>query len=146
MLTRVCDVFSVSPAKTPLVILHQHLFISFPIKARLVIRAGIRTPLDILSRFESGILTQTIDHHGRVDRLDAIRLLKALVAAGAKPREPMNSAWIDKIAVRDVSLHGTQLASALAYAEGQRWLADSQQETTGFTSLVRVRSSKESVI
>ena len=61
-----------------------------------------------------------------MDRLDAIRLLKALVAAGAKPRAPMDSAWIDKIAVRDVSLHGTQLASALAYAEGQRWLADSR--------------------
>jgi hypothetical protein len=63
--------------------------------------------------------------HG-VDRLDAIRLLKALVAAGAKPRAPMNNAWIDEIAVRDVSLYGTQLASALAYAEGQRWLADSR--------------------
>ena len=63
-------------------------------------------------------------YNARVDRLDAIRLLKALVAAGAKPRAPMASAWIDEIAVRDVSLHGTQLASALAYAEGQRWLAD----------------------
>jgi hypothetical protein len=65
-------------------------------------------------------------YNARVDRLDAIRLLKALVAAGAKPRAPMDSAWIDEIAVRDVSLHGTQLASALAYAEGQRWLADSR--------------------
>ena len=61
-----------------------------------------------------------------VDRFDAMRLLKALVAAGAKPREPMDRAWVDKIAVRDVSLHRTELASALAYAEGQRWLADSQ--------------------
>ena len=61
-----------------------------------------------------------------VDRFDAIRLLRALVAAGAKPRAPMASAWIDEIAVRDVSLHGTQLASALAYAEGQRWLAGSR--------------------
>jgi hypothetical protein len=61
-----------------------------------------------------------------MDRLDAIRLLKALVAAGAKPRVPMDSSWIDKIAVRDVSLHGTQLATALAYAEGQRCLADSR--------------------
>jgi hypothetical protein len=25
-----------------------------------------------------------------------------------------------------VSLHGTELASALAYAEGERWLADSR--------------------
>ena len=55
-----------------------------------------------------------------------MRLLKALVVAGAKPREPMDRAWVDKIAVRDVSLHRTELASALAYAEGQRWLADSQ--------------------
>ena len=65
-------------------------------------------------------------YNARVDRLDAIRLLKALLAAGAKPRAPMDSAWIDEIAVRDVSLHGTQLASALAYAEGQRWLTDSR--------------------
>jgi hypothetical protein len=64
-------------------------------------------------------------YNARVDRFDAIRLLKALVAAGAKPRAPMASAWIDEIAERDVSLHGTQLAFAIAYAEGQRWLADS---------------------
>jgi hypothetical protein len=38
----------------------------------------------------------------------------------------MDRAWVDEIAVRDVSLHGTELASALAYAEGQRWLADSR--------------------
>jgi hypothetical protein len=61
-----------------------------------------------------------------VDRFDAMRLLKALVAAGAKPRAPMDSAWVDEVAVRDVSLHGTQLASALAYAEGQRWLIQSR--------------------
>jgi hypothetical protein len=40
----------------------------------------------------------------------------------------MASAWIDEIAVRDASLHGTQLASAIAYAEGQRWLADSPRK------------------
>src|SRR5215469_15319861 len=71
-------------------------------------------------------LSKQSTYNARVDRLDAIRLLKALVAAGAKPRAPMASAWIDEIAVRDVSLHGTQLASALAYAKGQRWLADSR--------------------
>ena len=80
-------------------------------------------------------------YNARVDRLDAIRLLQALVAAGAKPRAPMASAWVDEIAVRDLSFHGTQLASALAYAEGQRWLVDSRAEDTGFTSLVRGRSS-----
>jgi hypothetical protein len=65
-------------------------------------------------------------YNARVGRLDAIRLLQALVTAGAKPSAPMNNAWIDKIAVRDLSFHGTQLASALAYAEGQRWLVDSR--------------------
>jgi hypothetical protein len=64
-----------------------------------------------------------------------MRLLKALVAAGAKPRAPMDSAWIDEIAVRDVSLHGTQLASALAYAKGIAWLVDSPRK--GWVSLTR---------
>ena len=66
----------------------------------------------------TGPSLRRIGYNARVDRLDAIRLLKALVAAGAKPRAPMDRAWVDKIAVRDVSLHGTELASALAYAEG----------------------------
>jgi hypothetical protein len=74
-------------------------------------------------------------YNARVDRFDAMRLLKALVAAGAKPGAPMDSAWIDEIAVRDVSLHGTQLASALAYAEGEGWLVDSPRK--GWVSLTR---------
>jgi hypothetical protein len=76
-----------------------------------------------------------IGYNARVDRLDAMRLLKALVAAGAKPRAPMDRAWIDEIAVRDVSLHGTELASALAYAEGEGWLVDSPRK--GRVSLTR---------
>jgi hypothetical protein len=67
--------------------------------------------------------------------LDAIRLLKALVAAGAKPRAPMTSAWVDEIAVRDMELHGTALASAIAYAEGEGWLTDSPRK--GWVSLTR---------
>jgi hypothetical protein len=47
----------------------------------------------------------------------------------------MASAWVDKIAVRKMSLHGTQLASALAYAEAEGWLADSPR--TGCISLTR---------
>jgi hypothetical protein len=74
-------------------------------------------------------------YNARVDRLDAIRLLRALVAAGAKPRAPVDIAWIDKIALRDVSLYSTQLASALAYAEGQGWLVDSPRK--GWVSLTR---------
>jgi hypothetical protein len=74
-------------------------------------------------------------YNARVDRLNAIRLLRALVAAGAKPRAPMDSAWMDKIAVRDASLDGTQLACALAYAEGEGWLVDSPKK--GWLSLTR---------
>jgi hypothetical protein len=36
----------------------------------------------------------------------------------------MARAWVDRIAVREMSLQGTALASALAYAEGEGWLAD----------------------
>ena len=72
------------------------------------------------------LLTGENAYNARVDHLNAIRLLQALVAAGAKPRAPMDGAWIDEIAVKDVSLHGMELASALAYAEKERWLADSR--------------------
>ena len=58
--------------------------------------------------------------------LNAIRLLKALVAAGASRRAPMASDWVHYIAVRNMSLEGTELASAVACAERERWLADSQ--------------------
>src|SRR5215468_981969 len=71
-----------------------------------------------------------------VDRLDAIRLLQALVAAGANSRAPMDSAWVEKIAVRDMWLHGMQLASAIAYAEAEGWLTDSRTRK-GWISLTR---------
>jgi Histidine kinase-, DNA gyrase B-, and HSP90-like ATPase len=35
-------------------------------------------------------------YNARVDRFDAMRLLKALVAAGAKPSAPMDRAWVDQ--------------------------------------------------
>ena len=47
----------------------------------------------------------------------------------------MASAWVDKIAVRDMALDGTALASALAYAEGEGWLTDSPRK--GWVSLTR---------
>jgi hypothetical protein len=40
----------------------------------------------------------------------------------------MDSAWVHKIAMRDMSLQGTELVSALAYAEGEGWLADSPRK------------------
>ena len=36
----------------------------------------------------------------------------------------MASAWVHKIAMRDMGLQGTELASAIAYAEAEGWLAD----------------------
>jgi len=74
-------------------------------------------------------------YNAAMDRLDAIRLLQALVAAGAKLRPPMANDWIDKIAVRDMALHGTALASAIAYAKAEGWLTDSPRE--GWVSLTR---------
>jgi hypothetical protein len=70
-----------------------------------------------------------------VDRLNAIRLLEALVAAGANSRAPMANTWVHNIALRDMSLQGTDLASAIAYAEGEGWLADSSRK--GWVSLTR---------
>jgi hypothetical protein len=37
----------------------------------------------------------------------------------------MNGDWVHEIALRDLSLHVTKLASAIAYAEGEGWFADS---------------------
>ena len=67
--------------------------------------------------------------------MNAIRLLQALVAAGAKLGVPMADTWVHDIALRDMSLQGTNLASALAYAEGAGWLVDSARK--GWVSLTR---------
>jgi hypothetical protein len=69
-----------------------------------------------------------------VDRLNAIRLLQALVAAGANFKTPMADPWIQKVAL-EIGLQDGELYSALAYAGTQDWLADSKKE--GWTSLTR---------
>ena len=74
-----------------------------------------------------------------VDRANARRLLKALVAAGANSNTLMVKAWVQDIAVRDVSLRGTELSSALAYAEGQGWIADGPRQ--GWTIIIRAGES-----
>jgi hypothetical protein len=67
-----------------------------------------------------------------MDRLNAIRLLKALVAAGANSGAPMTNTWIRKVAL-EIGLKGGEFHSAFAYAGGQDWLDDNQKE--GWTSL-----------
>ena len=67
--------------------------------------------------------------------MNAIRLLKALVAAGAKLRAPMAKTWVHAIALRDLSLQSTDLASVVAYAEAEGWLVDSPKP--GCFSLTR---------
>ena len=67
--------------------------------------------------------------------MNAICLLKALVAAGAKVRVPMANTWVHDIAMRDLSLQSTNLASAIGYAEAEGWLADSPR--SGWVSLTR---------
>jgi hypothetical protein len=67
-----------------------------------------------------------------MDRLNAIRLLQALVAAGANCYAPMADAWIKKVAL-EIGLRDGKLYSALAYAGTQDWLVDNQKE--GSTSL-----------
>jgi len=57
----------------------------------------------------------------QMDRSDAIRLLKALVAAGMDTRTPKANAWIQKKAL-EIGLEGNQFASALAYAGNEGWL------------------------
>jgi hypothetical protein len=64
-----------------------------------------------------------------VDRANAIRLLKALVAAGANSNTLMAGIGLK------VSLRGTDLASALAYAEGQGWIANGVEK--GWMTITR---------
>ena len=77
--------------------------------------------------------------------MNAIRLLKALVAAGANTRAPMDSDWVHEIALRDLSVQVTDLASAIAYAKRERWLAGSRRRkdwiylTRGGEGVARVK-------
>lgn len=65
-------------------------------------------------------------------RTDAIRLLRALAAAGMNTRAPKANAWIQKKAL-EIGLEGRQFVSALAYAGNEGWLADAPRR--GWTCL-----------
>ena len=69
-----------------------------------------------------------------MDRADAIRLLRALAAAGMNTRAPKASAWVQRKAL-EIGLEGSHFASALAYAGNEGWLADAPRR--GSTCLTR---------
>jgi hypothetical protein len=69
-----------------------------------------------------------------MDRADAIRLLRALAAAGMNTRAPKANAWIQKKAL-EIGLEGSQFVSALVYAGNEGWLADAPR--MGGTCLTR---------
>ena len=62
-----------------------------------------------------------------MDRANAIRLLKALMAGGKYSGAPMAKARINKKAW-EIGLEGQELISALAYAGNEGWLADGPRE------------------
>jgi hypothetical protein len=80
-----------------------------------------------------------------MDRANAIRLLQALVAAGANSKTLMVSAWVCDIAQR-MSLRGTGLASALAYAEEQGWIADGVKKGSMTVTRLGVRAARLYVV
>jgi hypothetical protein len=62
-----------------------------------------------------------------MDRANAIRLLEALMAGGKYSGTPITKAWFNKKAWQ-IGLEGRELASALAYAGNEGWLADGPRE------------------
>ena len=62
-----------------------------------------------------------------MDRANAIRLLEALMAGGKYSDTAMAKAWINKKGW-EIGLEGQELASALAYAGNEGWLADGPRE------------------
>jgi hypothetical protein len=64
-----------------------------------------------------------------MDRANAIRLLKALVAAGAGYQTPMAREWTHDVA-GDLSLQGADFASAVAHAEGTNPLGISDEHVS----------------
>jgi hypothetical protein len=69
-----------------------------------------------------------------MDRADAIRLLRALAAAGMNARAPKPNAWIQRKAL-EIGLEGSRFVSALAHAGNEGWLADAPRR--GWIRLTR---------
>ena len=67
-----------------------------------------------------------------MDRADAIRLLKALAAAGMDIYAPRANVWIEEKAL-EIGSEGNQFVGALTYAGNEGWLVDAPRR--GWTFL-----------
>ena len=68
-----------------------------------------------------------------MDRLNAIRLLQALIAAGKDSSAPMAKAWINKKAW-EIGLECYELATVLGYAGNEGWIVDPREGWISLTS------------
>jgi hypothetical protein len=68
-----------------------------------------------------------------MDRLNAIRLLQALIAAGKDSSAPMAKAWINKMAW-EIGLERYELATVLGYAGNEGWIVDPQEGWISLTN------------
>jgi hypothetical protein len=94
-----------------------------------------------LFRRLSGIASSA--YNGRVDRANAIRLLKALIAAGANSNTLMVNAWVDDIAQREVSLRGTELAFRHLHTQRVKAGSLTVRDRVGRSLLVRVKELQD---
>src|SRR5262249_379777 len=76
-----------------------------------------------------------------VDRLNAIRLLQALVAAGANSDAPMANAWISRVAL-EIGLKGEEFVPPLSMRVG-RIGSTVKRKRVALHSPVRVRRLQE---
>ena len=68
-----------------------------------------------------------------MDRLNAIRLLQALIAAGKDCSAPMAKAWINKKAW-EIGLERYELPRVLGYAGNEGWIVDPLEGWISLTS------------
>ncbi len=72
-------------------------------------------------------------------RAAAIRLLQAVIAAGARCDVPTANDWIQKTALERASLDGEELDAAVVYAAEQEWIERALMP--GYTSLTEAGQS-----
>ena len=68
-----------------------------------------------------------------MDRLNAIRLLQALIAARKDFRAPIAKTWINKKAC-EIGFERYELATVLGYAGNEGWIADPREGWISLTN------------